>query len=106
MDILSDKIVTTRKDHRCDACCRKFPKGSKMRAQVNTFNGIGQWRTCMTCTELTDRFNYQFEYDGYVPESCVKDRIDNDFPGLTPEQLLEKLRKNEKELLRKYNFYQ
>jgi hypothetical protein len=41
MDILNDKIVTTRKKHNCSACGRLFEKGTKMRTQVNTFDGFG-----------------------------------------------------------------
>lgn len=57
MYILNDKIVTTRKDRRCDACFRLVEKGSKMRARVNTHNGyISVWRVCLTCDELTLKF--------------------------------------------------
>ena len=34
MNILSEKIVTTRKKHSCSACFRFFEKGTKMKTQV------------------------------------------------------------------------
>lgn len=52
MDIISDKVVITRKNHRCSACGRLFEKGTEMRTQINTSDGIQAWRECPTCAEL------------------------------------------------------
>jgi hypothetical protein len=90
MDILSDKIVTTRKPHMCSACMRTFDAGSRMRTQVNTYNGFNTWRECGTCQELLSAHRSLFEdgYDHVVPEGCVLEVLER---GETPEQLLEKL---------------
>lgn len=91
MDVLSDKIVITRKIHKCSACGRMFEKGTKMHAQVNTFDGIQTWRTCPTCTKLLDKHRSRFEdYDGMCYEGCVFEVLERD---QTPEQLLEELTK-------------
>lgn len=93
MDILSDKIVITRKRHNCDACGRVFEKGTKMRAQVNTYGGIQTWRECPTCMELLADYRSHFEdsYNGICEENCVSEVLEK---NETPEDLLHKL-KNE-----------
>lgn len=89
MEILSDKIVTTRKRHLCNACHRLFDKGTTMRAQVNTYDGIATWRECPTCTELLDKHRKHFADEYNVCEDgCVNDVRQM---GETPEQLLERL---------------
>ncbi len=89
MDILSDKVVTTRKDQMCNACGRIFPAGTKMRTQVNTYDGIRTWRECPTCYQLLIKHPEYFEGDdGLFNEGCVLGSLER---GQTPEQLLEKL---------------
>lgn len=92
MDILSDKIVKTRKEHLCDACHRRFPKGSLMRSQINVIDGdINNWRECETCTQLLSKHRSLFVdpsehnicYSGCVSDFCQKCE--------TPEMLLERL---------------
>ena len=87
MDILSDKIVTTRKKHMCNACGRTFDKGVKMRTQVNVTDGIQTWRECPTCTELlsTHRSYFEDDSDRVCYEFCVSEVLER---GQTPEQLL------------------
>ena len=90
MDILSDKIVITRKNHRCSACGRLFEKGTKMRTQVNTSDGIQVWRECPTCAELLNTHSLLFEdYDGICYCNCVREVCAH---GQTPEQLLQQLK--------------
>lgn len=92
MYILSDKIVKTRKKHMCNACGRLFDKGTQMRTQVNTLDGIRTWRECPTCTELLSKHRHLFEddydHDHICYEFCVNDYRSKD---QTPEQLLEEL---------------
>ena len=90
MDIISDKIVITRKKHRCSACGRLFEKGIQMRTQINTFDGIQAWRECPTCTELLSMYRSEFEdYDGMCYCDCVREVCAH---GQTPEQLLQQLK--------------
>ena len=86
MDILSDKIVTTRKQHMCNACARVFPKGTTMRRQVNTSSGIVSWYECSTCQILLSKHRSHFEGDGLCYELCVNEALEYD---QTPEDLLE-----------------
>ena len=92
MEILSDKLVKTRKVHWCSACSRTFPKGTMMQTQVNTYGGIGVWRTCPTCTELLSKFPDEFKDSGeFIFEgNCVCDSA-NQYE--TPEMMLERLKK-------------
>ena len=96
MDILSDKIVTTRKKHMCNACGRTFEKGTKMRTQVNTFEGtIGSWRECPTCEQLLRKYRSKFvdyDYENVAYEFCVNEVLEK---SQTPEELLIELDKKE-----------
>jgi len=87
MDILSDKVVTTRKSHRCSACGRIFSKGTKMRTQVIVFDGIGVWRECPTCQKLLNKHSEYFEddYDHSFFEDCISEYLEE---RQTPEELL------------------
>lgn len=96
MDILSDKIVTTRKKHMCNACGRAFEKGTRMRTQVNTMDGIQTWRECPTCEQLLGKHRSHFEddFDHVCYEFCVNEILER---WQTPEELLSVLDKNKHE---------
>ena len=95
MRILSDKIVTTRKKHRCNACGRMFEAGTKMRTQVNTSDGLITWRECPTCQILLSKYRDYFEdSDGICNENCVNEILEQ---GQTPEDLLNELNKDIKQ---------
>ena len=48
--LLSEKIVTTRKPHRCWGCWKSFRKGSQLLAQTTaSSDGIGTSYTCQDC---------------------------------------------------------
>lgn len=50
MDILENKIVTTRKEHRCYGCTRKFPKNSRLQVITSVDNGeVRRVYWCDTC---------------------------------------------------------
>ena len=62
----SAKIVTTRKDHHCWGCYRKFPPGSKM-WRISFLNaeggGYATVHVCKTCDEVSGRTDCA-DYDG------------------------------------------
>lgn len=86
MEIISEKVVKTRKSHTCSACGRVFDKGTQMFTQVNKDDTIQTWRECATCMELLSRHRDCFD-DGYgvCHEGCVSEALET---GQTPEQLL------------------
>ncbi len=89
VNIIRDKTVVTRKIHCCSACGRAFKASTKMRTQVNIYEGsIGTWRECPTCTELISKFPDHFKDEGVFPHLCVDEIL---VKGQTPEDLLEKL---------------
>ena len=91
LDILSDKIVRTNKKHMCSACGRIFQKGTMMRTQVNTYDGIQTWRECPTCQQLLKKYAEQFESsDNMFEEFCVMNTLEQ---KQTPEYLLNSLEK-------------
>lgn len=52
MQIVSDKTVKTRKEHKCWGCGRSFPKGSELRRLVEADGGeIKSTYWCYVCTE-------------------------------------------------------
>ena len=86
MYILSDKILTTRKRHKCSACGRVFDAGTKMRTQVNTSDGLQTWRECPTCQILLSEHRSRFDDGcGACWMNCVDESLD---VGQTPEELL------------------
>jgi len=89
MDILSDKIVKTRKPHKCGACSRMFPAGTMMRTVTGIYDGIDTWRECPTCQILLSKFPEKFD-NGFreFDVDCVDIELQED---QTPEQLLEEL---------------
>lgn len=92
VEILSDKIVKTRKAHWCFACHRKFEAGTVMDCQTNKYDGtIGTTYSCATCRELMRKFKPWFFDDSehIFPDECVA-YVCRDFKR-TPEELLEDL---------------
>lgn len=95
MDVLSDKIVITRKKHNCSACGRIFEKGTKMRTQVNNMDGLQVWRECPTCQILLSTYRDHFEddFDKICYSDCVNEECSES--GQTPEELLNILTKED-----------
>jgi hypothetical protein len=96
-DLLEEKIVTTRKPHRCFACWRLFPKGSKLQWSKHCDNGdFVECYTCETCQEILKIAwkTLADPWDNEVGERCVSDEyIDR---GLkSPEALLAELKRGE-----------
>lgn len=92
MDIISDKVVKTRKPHICYACGRKFEKGTTMNCQVNKHDGdINAVYSCETCKELLTEHGALFldEMMGFFPLLCVDEYLSNTkYCGVSPETLL------------------
>lgn len=97
MNILSHKDVITRKKHRCNACLRTFPAGTKMNVQTVANEGtIYNWYACQTCEELMAISNDLDDGYGEYEQGCVDNALN---VGQTPEEMLEeckKYRHNEK----------
>ena len=73
MDILSKKIVKTRKPHRCFACWEMFDSGTEMEA--GTYKDDGDIYTlycCEICQNLLSEFPGSFiDDDDRFQEGCV-----------------------------------
>jgi len=93
MDILVDKNLTTRKEHQCFGCYRKFPKGTVMHYQKNVHEGeIYNLHTCLTCRELLDFHFYDDTYEqGYAWEDKNSDERT---VGMTMEEFLAFMKAN------------
>ena len=57
MDILDQRIVTTRKEHCCTGCARKFPKGSTLQAvKCAEFGNVSTAYWCPTCQSYWNKY--------------------------------------------------
>jgi hypothetical protein len=61
-----------------------------MRVQVNTYDGIGACRMCLTCSDLIDKFGNYFD-NGYneYEQGCVEAALNH---NQSPENLLIELK--------------
>ena len=101
-DILSEKIVITRKPHNCFACGRKFEIGTKMNRQVNTHEGICTTYTCETCQKLLGNYSEYFidDAENVYHENCVIELLRYyEYEEMTPEDLLKNLISYEKDIV-------
>jgi len=94
MEVLSDKIVKTRKQHVCFACGRLFEKSTEMRRQVNVYDEIYACYSCETCDELMADYSDYFidESENVFQEGCIHEKL-HEFNTKTPEELLKQLTK-------------
>jgi hypothetical protein len=92
-EVLSEKIVKTKKPHFCFACSRSFPAGSTMKYQANIFDGdFGSLYVCETCQELMDKANDYLwdDFEMSYPENCVGEALS--IVGYkTPEEWLQSI---------------
>lgn len=93
MRTVSQHKAINEKQHKCNACLRKFPKGTEMKVlNIVVYFNMHTFRICPTCTELTENYMYYFADDyGILEQGCVKEACNGE---MTPEQLFEQL-KNE-----------
>jgi len=92
-EILTDKIVKTKKSHMCFACGRSFPSGSTMNYQTNvSYGDFSATYTCDTCQKLFSKASRDLfdENDQIFPEFCVDEALK--YVGhKTPEEWLESI---------------
>lgn len=84
--VLFDKIVKSRKQHKCHECYRIIEKGEKYRSEKYVFEGkIDKHNTCLDCNSIREQFFSSFFYgdirdmvcdfvaevDGEIPEKCI-----------------------------------
>jgi hypothetical protein len=73
MENISEKYVKTRKEHQCIGCLRIFPKGSELRASVNTDEGrIYTVYICNDCDEHVLK-NEEWYRDGFMEGELLND---------------------------------
>lgn len=92
MEILSDKMVKTRKPHQCFGCGRTRPKGTNMHCQVNAGDdGIYTVYNCDVCWSIMSKYG---DDEGMIDDwertyyhECVHIAME-DYKVETPEELL------------------
>ena len=73
MPVLRDKVVTTRKEHKCWGCGEKFEKGSKLRYQVDVEDGkLNDSYWCKVC-DATVKESYEEQVDCGIGFGDVRD---------------------------------
>lgn len=86
VEILSDKTVMAKKEHKCCECKRAIEPGEKYRNECLKFEGkLERWKTCLDCLSVRreifcsfyfgclwdDLETELFENDGTLSEECV-----------------------------------
>ena len=66
MDIISQKIVKTNKDHKCWGCMRLFPKGILMQSVVSVDDEISRIYWCDNCQNKLKSLDAIDCQDGFV----------------------------------------
>lgn len=74
MDLLRGKEVKTLKPHICTGCCRKFPKGTKMKFEVWADGGYAyNIYLCETCQKIISQYGRDFEFsEGDLREEAIE----------------------------------
>ena len=76
MHTFTDKMVKTRKDHKCQGCMKNFPAGKQMRYIVNIWEGHFHYfylcHKCDTCMRDID----DLDQDGFQPGEIPNYAID------------------------------
>lgn len=90
-------INKTRKEHTCELCLRKIPKGfSARRHKGKSEDGFFTYYTCNTCTKLLNGWQELFvDDDLYLQPDYLSDLM-SDYEYHSPYQLLRRL-ENESE---------
>lgn len=87
--ILSDKVRTARKTHRCRECNRPIQPGEKYRVEKTLFDGsVGTVKTCMDCNSIRTHL-CEYYYYGEVRE-LVRNSV-ADMGGEVPERCISPL---------------
>ncbi|MDP2692797.1 MAG: hypothetical protein Q8O88_04125 [bacterium] len=88
MTQIYSKDVKTRKPHRCFACLRTFPEGTKMNYQTNVYDGdLYSLYTCETCIDIMALSNRDDYGEGFE-EGFVREQLTG---SEDPEWLLKRL---------------
>ena len=61
-ELISSKIVKTRKPHFCFGCAREFPKETKMQYNTVKDDEIFNTYICSTCLEVMNNMEYGDEF--------------------------------------------
>ena len=88
MNVISHKLVKSRKSHQCFSCLRKIPAHTPIYAWAVVYEGdFGHGHTCTTCQDIMD---IQGSDDGEgFPEEFVREQLNKD---QIPEDLLIELK--------------
>lgn len=66
MDVLTQKLVKTRKPHTCFGCGRTFPAGASMEFSTIADGGmVNNSYLCRTCIDVVDQISSESGYFEY-----------------------------------------
>lgn len=71
MEVLKNKVVTTRKEHQCFGCNEIYPPGTKMEYTVSVDQGdflTAYW--CLICIAVM--YEWHYEDCQYIEQGSVK----------------------------------
>ena len=94
METITEKKVTTRKEHKCLCCSKVIKKGTLTRTQTNKADGqIWTVRFCNDCDYVTSKYFHLFEENDELFENCVSDKF-TEYEVSTTTELRQKLDKD------------
>ena len=69
MEVISNNVVLTRKDHQCIGCRGIIPRGRRVERMVVSDDGIYSVYTCEICQAVINSWDYPEEfYEGEIIE--------------------------------------
>lgn len=81
MELIAEKIVKARKEHRCTLCTYKIEKHEKYLRQTIVDDDIYDAKTHVKCNEVAHKLN-MFEYEG-LNESMFQEYIEDAYNSLS-----------------------
>lgn len=72
-EVLSSKIVKTRKPHYCFGCGRKFPAGIEMKREGVIDGTPFTMYLCKTCQEVCQQMNHFDREEGFCYGNLLED---------------------------------
>lgn len=64
MDVLDDKTVIARKEHRCDYCCNAIAKGETYRRSTIKADYLYTWKAHQKCHKFAGTWGFEAGFDG------------------------------------------
>ena len=97
-ELIEQKTLTARKEHKCDECREVILPGEKYEVQKETYDGVfSTHKTCLACVEVRNAYMSTGYFYGQIwsdLRECMDDISMLDYEKFSPaaqQKILEKL---------------